>query len=175
MTLILAIFAQEFANVFVPAEVRATSINYVRISSISALSSSIEIAIAACTRSLDRPSVPLWISSTKFLINLILDFLFLSKFQLIPIQPSATLQALIRMACDLSAALFGLLYFLYIVLRLHRDGNGVERPWPSLNCLKVLARPALYTFIESAVRNVIYLWLVSGVVEMGKDYATYVC
>lgn len=47
-----------------------------------------------------------------------------------------------------------------------------EMPKPSLGCLKVLARPAVYTFIESLVRNAIYLWLVSGIVAMGRDYAT---
>jgi len=43
---------------------------------------------------------------------------------------------------------------------------------PTLNALRVLARPGIITLIESAVRNALYLWLVSRVVQMGNDYAT---
>lgn len=174
MTLIILVFASQFASVFVPIEQQEASLLYVRISSFAALSSSIEVSIAACTRALDRPSVPLWISSIKFAINIILDMLFISKFHVFPIEPTIKTQALIRMACDLSAALFGLFYFIYIVSKLKSsDENEVEeRPKPNFNCLKVLARPAVYTFVESAIRNVIYLWLISGIIKLGSDYAT---
>jgi hypothetical protein len=33
-------------------------------------------------------------------------------------------------------------------------------------------RPDLITFLESAIRNAIYLWLVAGIVSMGQGYAT---
>ncbi|KAI7346000.1 hypothetical protein KC336_g22845, partial [Hortaea werneckii] len=34
------------------------------------------------------------------------------------------------------------------------------------------AKPGSFTFLESAVRNALYLWLVSGIVALGSDYAT---
>ena len=36
----------------------------------------------------------------------------------------------------------------------------------------VLIRPSVYTFIESALRNALYLWLVTGIISMSADYAT---
>jgi len=35
-----------------------------------------------------------------------------------------------------------------------------------------ILRPGSYMFTESAVRNTLYLWLVSGIVSLGNDYAT---
>lgn len=43
---------------------------------------------------------------------------------------------------------------------------------PSMASLKVLIKPGVFTFAESAVRNAIYLFLVHNVVSMGQDYAT---
>ena len=42
----------------------------------------------------------------------------------------------------------------------------------SLRGLKILLRPGIMTFLESAIRNALYLWLVHGIVSMGSDYAT---
>ena len=53
---------------------------YVRISAFSALSSAIETAVAAATRALDKPDVPLVISVTKFAVNITLDLLIISRF-----------------------------------------------------------------------------------------------
>jgi len=36
----------------------------------------------------------------------------------------------------------------------------------------VLIRPGVITFVESAIRNALYLWLVTTIVAMGNDYAT---
>src|SRR5258708_39599909 len=35
-----------------------------------------------------------------------------------------------------------------------------------------LLRPGIITFTESAMRNTLYLWLVSNIVSMGPNYAT---
>jgi Na+-driven multidrug efflux pump len=72
--------AATFAKGFVPIEVRDASLTYVRISAFSALSSAIETAVAAATRALDKPDVPLVISTTKFAVNITLDLLLLSRF-----------------------------------------------------------------------------------------------
>lgn len=55
--------APEFASVFVPKEERDVSLTYVRISSIGALASSMRVAVEACTRALDQPSVSFWVSN----------------------------------------------------------------------------------------------------------------
>lgn len=164
--------AQQFANAFVPAEVRTASLTYVRISAFSALSSAIETAVTAATRSLDKPDVPLVISSVKFAVNIILDFIVISKFHIPQVTPTVNTQAATQLACNMVASLAGLAYFLYTSARDRRRQSIVEPTKPSFDNLKVLARPGFFTFTESAIRNALYLWLVSGVVEMGLEYST---
>jgi len=73
----------------------------------------------------------------------------------------------------MSSALIGLVYFFYITKRDQRQPhNHIDNVHPSVACLKILARPGFLTFLESAIRNALYLWLVNGIVAMGSDYAT---
>lgn len=63
-----------------------------------------------------------------------------------------------------------------LAFHLHIHGKKGQ-PWrstsiPSFKALKVLARPGFITFVELAIRNALYLWLVSGIVAMGAGYAT---
>lgn len=174
LTLIFIGSAEKLAGAFVPEVVRSTSLAYVRISSVSAVSSALEVAVSSCTRALDHPDVPLFISSTKFVVNIVLDMLIISKFHVGSHKPTINIQAWIRMACDLASAVSGLLYFLYIAVKIRRRSLEADsiRPrlsWPSL---RALGRAGIWTFIESAQRNAVYLWLISGIVSMGLDYAT---
>lgn len=68
----------------------------------------------------------------------------------------------------------GLVYFLSITMGIQKAGpdptsRGAR---PSLGSLVVLIPPGIWTFLKSALRNVIYLWLISGIISMGLDYAT---
>ena len=70
----------------------------------------------------------------------------------------------------MASALCGLAYFIYITFRLRRQ---LEQPVRvRVAALKTLARPSVYTFTESAIRNAIYLWLVSRIILLGENYAT---
>ncbi|GJC91056.1 hypothetical protein ColLi_13894 [Colletotrichum liriopes] len=169
--------AKTFADGFLPVEVRDVSVTYVRIGAFSAFSSSIETAVASATRALDRPDVPLIISSVKFAVNIILDLLIISKVHVGSHQPTVNMQAGIQLACNLASALVGLTYFLWSnTLRCQRDRADDGEEWgatkPSANALLILLRPGILTFIESAIRNALYLWLVSNIVSMGSTYAT---
>ena len=182
--------AATFAEGFVPVEVRAASLTYVRISAFSALSSAIETAVAAATRALDKPDVPLVISSSKFAANIVLDMLLISRFHVGNHQPSINMQAGIQLACNMTAAFVGLGYFLWTtslqyrhhlptghsgrnqVDGAHAEADGQVKTRPSLGALRVLARPGIITFVESAIRNALYLWLVSTIVALGSTYAT---
>ncbi|KAI0841407.1 hypothetical protein F5Y06DRAFT_261453 [Hypoxylon sp. FL0890] len=181
--------AATFAQGFVPIEVRAASLTYIRISGFSALSSAIETAVAAATRSLDKPDVPLIISLTKFAVNIALDMLIISPFHVGNFQPTINMQAGIQLTCGMTAAFVGLGYFLWTTIRQHhrkmqedsdsghRDGirtqlEGGAGIRPSFRALAVLTRPGILTFAESAIRNAFYLWLVSTVVGLGSTYAT---
>lgn len=173
LTLIFVASSEKLAAAFVPAAVRDTSLRYVRISSVEALSSAMEVAVSCSTRALDHPDVPLLISSIKFIVNIVLDMLIISRFHVGDHTPTINTQALIRMACDLTSAISGLVYFLYIATKLQRHSNSaVQKPTVSFSSLKTLVRPGIWTFIESALRNSIYLWLIHGIVSMGLDYAT---
>lgn len=167
--------APQLAAAFVPASVRAASLTYVRISAFSALSSATEVAVSACTRALDRPDVPLLISSAKFLANIALDLLLMSSVRVGRHTPTVNTQAVIRLACDMAGAAAGLLYFLHTTARLRRAelrAGRRESVAPSFVAVKILLRPGVFTLAESAVRNALYLWLISGIVAMGSDYAT---
>ncbi|KAK1969575.1 hypothetical protein LY78DRAFT_653974 [Colletotrichum sublineola] len=169
--------AKTFAKGFVPVEVRDVSVTYVRIGAFSAFSSSIETAVSAATRALDRPDVPLIISSVKFAVNIILDLLIISKVHVGSHRPTINMQAGIQLACNLASALVGLAYFLWRNTRRYRKARADDREeWsattPSVNALLILLRPGIPPFIESAARNALYLWLVSNIVSMGSTYAT---
>lgn len=173
MMIVFIAASNQLAAAFIPAQVRAASITYVQISSVSALTSAMQVAVSDCTRALDNPDVPLLISSISFVINIILDLLIISKFHVGSWTPTINDQALIRLACDMSSALAGLAYFVYIARKMQRCTRDVEEPArPGLKAIKVLARPAAYTFAESALRNSLYLWLVSKIISMGETYGT---
>jgi Na+-driven multidrug efflux pump len=70
------------------------------------------------------------------------------------------------------SSLAGLAYFLFITFRERRKSSEPGSASPTLSGLEVLVRPGFFTFMESAVHNALYLWLVSGIVAMGSDYAT---
>lgn len=172
MSIIFIGAARQFANTFVPEEVRGASVDYIRIAAFSALSSTIEKAVAAATRALDKPDVPLVISSVKFGVNVILDMIVISKFHIPRVTPTVNMQAATQLACNLVASFAGLAYFLVMTRRDRRKRRITEPVQPRFGHLKILSRPGIFTFTESAVRNALYLWLVSGIVAMGSDYAT---
>ncbi|KXS96511.1 hypothetical protein AC578_6296 [Pseudocercospora eumusae] len=172
MSIVIAAAAKNFADTFVPAEVRGASLTYVRIAAFSALASAIETAVAAATRALDKPDVPLLISSIKFAVNIVLDMILISKYHVRSVAPSVNVQGAIQLACGLTASFAGLLYFVWTTIRQHSHATSEESVQPSLRALVILARPGFMTFTESAVRNALYLWLVSNIVSMGTDYAT---
>ncbi|KAL9599256.1 MAG: hypothetical protein Q9219_003958 [cf. Caloplaca sp. 3 TL-2023] len=173
LTIIFVSSASAFAGGFVPAGTRSASLVYIRLSSFQCLSSAIEVAVSNATRALDKPDVPLVISSVKFAVNILLDLLIISSFHVGTLKPSVNTQASIRLACDLSSALAGVVYFVYATtLRHQRSTEHLGTTSPSLRGLKILLRSGLITFTESAIRNALYLWLVHGIVSMGSSYAT---
>jgi Na+-driven multidrug efflux pump len=151
------------------------SVTYVRIAAFSAFSSAIETAVNTSTRALDKPDVPLVISSVKFAINIMLDLIIISKFHVSSITPTVNMQAGIALACNLTSALAGLMYFMYTT-SLSRKARNIDiagpKLTPSLPALAILFKPGFILFSESAVRNGLYLWLVHGIVDLGSDYAT---
>ncbi|KAF2215788.1 hypothetical protein CERZMDRAFT_109658 [Cercospora zeae-maydis SCOH1-5] len=176
MSITFAAAAKQFAQVFVPENVREASLTYVRISAFSALASALETSVATATRALDQPDVPLVISSVKFGINIVLDLILISKFHAPGVVPTVNTQASTQLACNLAASFLGLGYFLWSSKgRLRKSFSNEQETQssrPSFKALLVLARPGTCTFAESAIRNALYLWLVSGIVAMGSEYAT---
>jgi Na+-driven multidrug efflux pump len=80
MSVIFGSAAANFADGLVPAEVRAASLTYVRVSAFSALSSALETAISSATTAVGHPDVPLLISSIKFAGDIMLDLILISRF-----------------------------------------------------------------------------------------------
>ncbi|KAK6706783.1 hypothetical protein SNK04_007802 [Fusarium graminearum] len=168
--------ASSFSKSFVPVEVRDVSLTYVRITSFTVLAGTLETAVSTSTRALDKPDIPLAISTVKFAVNIILDFLIISRFHVGSFTPTVNMQGTIQLVCNLVAAFAGLVYFLWsntwsFVKHTPHDPQDT-RLRPSFDCLKVLLRPGIIFFTESAVRNALYLWLVSTIVALGAVYAT---
>ncbi|KAI9720952.1 MAG: hypothetical protein M1828_005424 [Chrysothrix sp. TS-e1954] len=173
LSVIFVSSASTFAKGFVPVGTRNASLTYIRLSSFQCLSSAVETAVSSATRSLDKPDVPLIISSIKFAVNIVLDLLIISKFHVGTSKPSVNTQASIRLACDMSSAFAGLIYFVYVTtIRAQNSAEQKGATIPSFRGLKILLRPGIITFLESAIRNALYLWLVHGIVSMGSNYAT---
>lgn len=125
-------------------------------------------------KEMKRPDVPLVISSVKIAFNIVLDILLLSKIRVGHMDVDVNTQAIIRLSCDAAGAAAGVGFFLYQanILFRNRPIDEVESRKPSRWALWTLARQGCYTFTESLIRNVLYLWLISGIVAMGSDYAT---
>ncbi|KAK6524064.1 hypothetical protein TWF694_005729 [Orbilia ellipsospora] len=195
LSIIICAAAPTFAVGFVPPEIRDASVRYIRISSFSTLFSTVSASVSAATRALDRPDVPLGINAAATTLNIVLDLALISKVRVPGFNPTVNTQAGIRLACDGCGALAGLVYFIYTSYRSHTassspssssppssslgGGAGVdsgvgmrEVVKPNMIALRQLVRAGVFTFTESAVRNALYLWLISGIVSMGKGYAT---
>ncbi|TVY51718.1 hypothetical protein LCER1_G008925 [Lachnellula cervina] len=178
MSIVFIAAASTFAKGFVPVEVRAASLAYVRIGAFSALSSALEVAVSTATRALDHPDVPLVIGCVKFAVNIILDLLIISRFHVGSFTPTVNMQGGIQLACNMTSSIVGLCYFLYTTrkriprpaaIHAHEDNHSIR---PSFLAFKVLARPGILTLAESAIRNALYLWLVHGIVSLGSNYST---
>ncbi|OKO97560.1 hypothetical protein PENSUB_10354 [Penicillium subrubescens] len=166
-------YPQGLASAFVPEEVRGISLTYVRLSSVQFLTSATEAALSSSTRALDNPDVPLIFSSAKFIINIVLDLLIISKFHVTEAKPTIVSQAVVRLVCDVVSVLTGLLYFSLVVVRkVQKEPDERQHLSIGLSAFMTLLKPSVYTFTESAIRNAIYLWLVNRIVQMGETYAT---
>ncbi|KAJ2996502.1 hypothetical protein NUW58_g778 [Xylaria curta] len=177
LSIVFVSAASVIADNFVPAQVREASLTYVRIASFTVLAGTVETAVATATRALDKPDVPLVISCIKFAVNIILDLLIISRFHVGAFQPTVNMQAAIQLVCSLVAAFAGLAYFLWSnTWVLYREASGRDDRGsdlqPSAKALLILLRPGLITFAESAIRNALYLWLVTTIVALGTTYAT---
>ncbi|KAF3088496.1 hypothetical protein TWF102_010151 [Orbilia oligospora] len=174
LSVIFCSAASSFASTFVPPETRDASLTYVRISSFSTLFSAINAAVGAATRALDRPDIPLAINSVATFVNIILDLALISTVRAPGLNPTANTQAGIRLACDGCGALAGVLYFIFTSKKsLSTTPVSMKTAMkPNFIALKQLVRAGVFTFVESAVRNALYLWLISNIVSMGNTYAT---
>ena len=80
---------------------------------------------------------------------------------------------MIQLCCNMSSAFVGLAYFVSRTVRQGNSSRGAQTSVkPSFSALRLLLKPGLLFFLESAVRNALYLWLVSTIVAMGSNYAT---
>jgi Na+-driven multidrug efflux pump len=174
LSIIFLFAAPGFVRAFVPGKARAVSVKYIRILAFDSLASTLNTAVSLGTRALDKPDVPLLMSSVQTLIQIFLELALISFVHVKGVTPTLHVQATIKLVCDLTGAAVGLVYFLYLARKaVSRSEAGATRlKWFSYESLKVLVRPGRWTFLESLVRNAIYLWQVHGVVSMGQSYTT---
>jgi Na+-driven multidrug efflux pump len=158
----------------VQGERERASLAYVRYTSLSALSSAIEVSVSNCARALDHPEIPLVISIFKFIFNLILDVTIMSQFHTLLHKPSMVNQAITQMVCDFTSSAFGLWYFIRMIREFIKTSEGEKsRARSCYPSLKTLVTHGIWTFTESTLRNSIYLWLMNGLVAvMGPGNTT---
>ncbi|KAK3901448.1 hypothetical protein C8A05DRAFT_44915 [Staphylotrichum tortipilum] len=158
--------AATFAKGCVPIEVRDAGLTYVRIGAFSALISAFETAVTAATRALDKPDVPLVISTTKFAVNITLGLLIISRFHVGSHQPTINIQAGIQLTCNMTAAFVGWAAFsgVWITTRSSLRDNHPEET--------TTITPNQSTPAPSAIRNALNLWLVTTIVALSSTHAT---
>ncbi|TVY82521.1 hypothetical protein LSUE1_G003878 [Lachnellula suecica] len=151
-----------------------TSLAYVRYDAMSALTSAIEIGVFNSARALDHPEIPMLVNFVKFSLNMILDVTVMSQYGTLVHQPSMINQAAINMTCDLASAALGLWYFKRVTTKYTKERttattgpNGWKaidksKARPCYASLKVLFQHGIWTFIESAIRNLILVYLMIG-------------
>lgn len=177
MTGCLIVLADKLANTFVHVQdphLKVTAVAYVRISSVVALSSALEVAVSNSTRALDRPEVPLIINTIKFFTTAILDAIIMSRAR-VGDNASIINHALVRMACDLISGACGLGYFIWIAGRQPRtriEEHDIAQARPCLASLTILVKHGVWTFGESIIRNSLYLWMVHSIARVSPDYST---
>lgn len=172
LSVIFLFAAPGFVGAFVPGKVRATSVKYIRILAFDSLASTLNTAVSLGTRALDKPDVPLLMSSVQTLIQIFLELALVSTVHVKGFTPSIHTVATIKLVCDFTGAVVGLLYFLYLSRKATAHMDAKRLTWFSYASLKELILPGRWTFTESAIRNAIYLWQIHGVVSMGQAYAT---
>ncbi|KJA18959.1 hypothetical protein HYPSUDRAFT_190332 [Hypholoma sublateritium FD-334 SS-4] len=172
LSVIFLFAAPGFVGAFVPGEVRATSVKYIRILAFDSLASTLNTAVSLGTRALDKPDVPLVMASVQTVIQIFLELALVSTVHVRGFTPTIHTTATIKLVCDLTGAAVGLAYFLYLSRKATAHMDAKRLAWFSRASLRELSLPGRWTFTESAVRNAIYLWQVHGVVAMGQAYAT---
>ncbi|PPQ83240.1 hypothetical protein CVT24_001351 [Panaeolus cyanescens] len=172
LSVIFLFAAPGFVGAFVPGEVRDVSVKYLRILAFDALASTVNAAVGLGTRALDQPDVPLVMSSIQTLIQIILELALVSTVRVRGFNPTIHTIATIRLVCSLSGALVGLVYFVFISRIARSKVHMSTLKWFSYPAFVELFKPGRWTFMESAIRNAIYLWQIRNVVSMGQTYAT---
>lgn len=97
-------------------------------------------------------------SSVKFLVNIVLDMLIITRFHFGSCNQTVSTQEITQLYCNLTAAYAGMTYFVYITLKKRNALREVQGPVnPSFAALRPLLMPDFLTFVESAVCNALYL------------------
>lgn len=111
---------------FVPGQVRATSVKYLRILAFDALASTLNTAVSFGTRALDKPeyvieimgvtkitdycySVPLLMSSVQTMIQIFLELALISTVHVKGFNPTIHTQATIKLICEYAPLPFDVL------------------------------------------------------------------
>ncbi|KAF8153030.1 hypothetical protein B0H34DRAFT_721904 [Crassisporium funariophilum] len=170
LSIIFLFAAPGFVGAFVPGVVRGTSVKYLRILAFDSFASTLNVAVSFGTRALDKPDVPLLMASVQTLVQIFLELALISTVHVRQVTPTIHIQATIKLVCDLTGAVAGLVYFLYLARKANPKAGTLK--WFSPAALKTLVIPGRWTFTESLIRNAIYLWQIHGVVLMGQSYAT---
>ncbi|KAJ5203803.1 uncharacterized protein N7498_004682 [Penicillium cinerascens] len=102
----------------------------------------------------DNPNVPLIISSSRFLINTVLDLFIILRFYTGHLRPTI---AIIRFIYDSFSALVGVNIFAYIAKFYIREAANRNHFQDSIAALKTLLRPSVYISRKSVYKNPIYL------------------
>lgn len=166
--------AARFAQGFVPAAIRAQSLSYIRLTSVSTACSMVNAGLSSSARGLDHPDIPLLLAVVKTVVNIILDLLLLSPFRPFQSHPTVNTQAIVRACCDLGATSISIVAF---VIKQKRESRQEAR-WRaakanvSVFALKSIGKVGVWYQIEALPRTAVSLWLLSLIISQGSRWAT---
>ncbi|KIJ56233.1 hypothetical protein M422DRAFT_40995 [Sphaerobolus stellatus SS14] len=166
LSVVFLFAAPGFVGAFVPGEVRATSVKYLRILTFDSLASTLNTAVSLGTRALDKPDVPLLMSSVQTLIQIFLELALVSTVQVKGFTPTTHTRATIKLICDRST-LLSLPY-----TQGHSPYGHEESEMVLLYILSRARVARKMDFYRERDQKCDIFMAIHGVVGMGQAYAT---
>jgi len=123
LSIVFLFAAPAFVGAYVPGEVKAVSVKYIRILAFDSLASTVSTAVSFGTRAMDKPecapclrlassnellvySVPLFMSTVQTLIQIFLELALISTVRIGGFNPTIHTAATIKLVCECVSYLF---------------------------------------------------------------------
>lgn len=172
--LLFSMLADLFVTPGLSDENHGRTLAYVRLIAGSMIPSAVETALVISSRALDRPDIPLVISFTNYILNIILG---VHLGAILPAEKwganaDLTTQTELTLLCNILSLLAGLAYYVYSAIFRSHNLLSTSRLRPGLASLSALWQPGMNTLLESLLRNLLSIFATSSIGSMRLLHAS---